>query len=186
MEQEGDNANALLLAVRDHRDKAAFGALFDMFAPRLKGLFMRNGLDGSAAEDLAQDTLMTVWRKAAQFDPARGEAAAWIFRIARNAMIDRSRRNRGPVMEWVDDYDGDDGAAPAGDAMAAAQEATLLRSALRALPEGQRAMIESAYFGDMSHQQIQSATGLPLGTIKSRIRLGLERLRHELKALNER
>lgn len=168
-----------MLAVRDHRDRVAFSALFDVFAPRLKGFFMRGGANASEAEEIVQEVLLTVWRKAGQFDPARAQVSAWIYQIARNRQIDMIRKERRPMPEQLCLAEGYD---PQGDEMlAVAQEAKALKTALARLNPQQREMIEKAYMGELSHQEISSQTGLPLGTIKSRIRLGLERLRHELK-----
>ena len=171
----------LLLAVRDHRDKAAFAELFDLFAPRLKAMIMRGGSNAAHAEDVVQDAMLAVWRKAGQFDPHRAQASGWIYRIARNRMIDIARKESRPVpQELIDDEaTGED----ASQVMGLAQESDALKKALSNLPEKQRVMIEKAYLGELTHQEITEVTGLPLGTIKSRIRLGLERLRHELKEL---
>lgn len=168
-----------MLAVRDHQDRAAFSALFDTFAPRLKGFFMRGGTGADTAEEIVQEVMLTVWRKAAQFDPARAQVSAWIYQIARNRQIDMIRRERRPMPEELDLPAGHQ---PQGDELLAVeQEAEALKKALERLTAQQREMIEKAYMGELSHQEISSQTGLPLGTIKSRIRLGLERLRHELK-----
>lgn len=169
---------AWMLAVRDQRDKAAFGQLFDYFAPRLKGMIMRNGTRSAQAEDIVQDVMLTVWHKAAQFDPNRAQVSGWVYQIARNRHVDSIRKESRPVpdelghVEDVPDATG---------TLALNQEAALLRNALDQLTEDQRDMLERAYFGDLSHSEIHAQTGLPLGTIKSRIRLGLQRLRHELQ-----
>ncbi len=166
-----------MLAVRDHRDKQAFAHLFDHFAPRLKGLFIRNGMSAAQAEDILQDTMLSVWRKAAQFDPARAQVSGWIYQVARNRQIDIIRKEKRPIPEALKM---DDTTEPdASDAVALEQETRKLRDALNSLPKDQRVVLEKAYLGELTHKDIQTETGLPLGTIKSRIRLGLERLRHE-------
>lgn len=167
-----------MLAVRDHRDKQAFGQLFDYFAPRLKGMIMRGGTRSAAAEDIVQDVMLTVWHKAAQFDPSRAQISGWIYQIARNRQIDIIRKESRPVPE---ELAGEGQTQDASQDLALSQEADLLRTALATLTPDQRDMLEQAYFGDLSHSEIHAQTGLPLGTIKSRIRLGLNRLRHELK-----
>lgn len=171
----------LMLAVRDHKDRKAFEALFDFFAPRLKSFVMRSGLSPGQAEEIVQEVMLTVWRKAALFDPHRAQVSAWIYQIARNRQIDVMRRENRPVPE--DLAEEVDLEPDASQILAIDQEATHLKRALSALKPDQREMIEKAYFGDLSHQEISTQTGLPLGTIKSRIRLGLERLRHELKGM---
>ncbi|WP_394351493.1 sigma-70 family RNA polymerase sigma factor [Pseudoroseicyclus tamaricis] len=173
-----------MLAVRDGRDRAAFGALFDHYAPRLKAMAIRGGATPALAEDIVQDVMLTIWRKAAQYDPARAPVSAWIFRIARNRQIDIARRSRRPEPEALDNApEPASGDAGAGDILGLEQEAEALGRALLALTPEQRAVIERAYLGDLTHSEIHAETGLPLGTIKSRIRLGLDRLRHELKDL---
>lgn len=168
-----------MLAVRDQRDKAAFASLFDHFAPRLKGFIMRSGTGSGQAEEIVQEVMLTVWRKAVLFDPGRAQVSGWIYQIARNRQIDVIRKENRPVPEEL--YE-DQGSAPdASQIVGLEQEASELRQALGRLKPDQREMIEKAYLGELTHQEIKSQTGLPLGTIKSRIRLGLEKLRHELK-----
>lgn len=175
----GSPDTKLLIAVRDQRSKAAFAALFDSFAPRLKAVVIRSGTAHAQAEEIVQDAMLSVWQKAHQFDEHRAEASAWIYRIARNRMIDVARRDARPVPEELKMEPDlvEDSAQITG----VSEETALLRQALAKLPEKQRKMIEAAYMGELSHQEINEATGLPLGTIKSRIRLGIERLRKELK-----
>lgn len=170
-----------MLAVRDNRDRTAFAALFDHFAPRLKGFVIRSGAAPHQAEEIVQDVMLTIWRKADTFDPHRAQVSAWIYQIARNRQIDIARRENRPMPEELRE---EPGSAPdASQILAIEQETAQLQQALATLKPQQRAMIEQAYLGELSHQQISTQTGLPLGTIKSRIRLGLERLRHELKDL---
>lgn len=171
----------LMLAIRDHRDRAAFGDLFDYFAPRLKGVAMRSGLGSGAAEDVAQEVMLTVWRKAHLFDPHRAQVSAWIFQIARNRRIDLVRKENRPMPEEIKIIDNIE--EDASQILAMEQEAGKLKLALSQLKPDQRNLIERAYLGDLTHKEISDQTGLALGTVKSRIRLGLERLRHELKGM---
>jgi len=171
----------LLIAVRDRRDRAAFGRLFDHFAPKLKAMLVKGGLRDGSAEDVVQDVMLKVWHKAAQFDPHRAEASAWIYRIARNRQIDLARKRPLPQPEvWEDPPDED---PDAGQILALKQEAAQLRKALASLTPEQSQVIRKAFVEDLAHSEISAATGIPLGTVKSRIRLGLERLRHELRDL---
>ncbi len=172
-----------MLAVRDRRDKHAFGRLFDFFAPRLKGMILRSGASAAEAEDIVQDVMLAVWHRADSFDPHRAQVSSWIYQIARNRQIDILRKTRRPVPEELKSDE-----APEIDPLqviALEQETKQLRAALDALSEDQRAMIEKAYLGELSHSEIQANTGLPLGTIKSRIRLALEKLRHELRGTRQ-
>ncbi|RKT35023.1 RNA polymerase sigma-70 factor (ECF subfamily) [Roseovarius halotolerans] len=170
-----------MLAVRDNRDSEAFAALFDFFAPRLKAFIMRSGLSAHQSEEIVQDVMLTVWRKAAMFDPHRAQVSAWIYQIARNRQIDILRRERRPMPEELHEEPGSE--ADASQILALEQEARRLKAALGQLRPDQREIIEKAYMGELTHQEISQQTGLPLGTIKSRIRLGLDRLRHELREL---
>lgn len=170
--------SALLLAVRDNQDRDAFAQLFRHFAPRVKGFLMKSGASASLAEECAQDVMATLWQKSHLFDPSRASVATWVFTIARNRRIDAMRKSRRPEPEeltWGPEAEPDQQ-----DALEMQQETTRLGAALAQLPEKQRALIERAYFGDLSHSEIALETGLPLGTIKSRIRLALERLRHQM------
>jgi RNA polymerase sigma-70 factor (ECF subfamily) len=174
-----------MLAIRDDRDKVAFSRLFDHFAPRLKGFIIRAGAPRAQAEDIVQDVMLTVWRKAHLFDPTRAQVSSWIYQIARNRQIDVIRKEARPMPEALKAEDDGSEDPDAGEVMALEQETDQLRAALEKLAPAQRELIERAYLGELSHSEIRDVTGLPLGTIKSRIRLGLERLRHELKDLRQ-
>lgn len=165
--------------IRDSEDRQAFARLFRHFAPRVKAFLMRSGADDSLAEECAQEVLATLWQKAHMFDPSRASVATWVFTIARNRKIDAFRKNRRPEPEdltWGPEHEPDQA-----DALALQQETDQLGDAISQLPENQKTLIEKAYFKDLSHREIAEQTGLPLGTIKSRIRLALDRLRHSMK-----
>lgn len=169
---------ALVLLVRDHQDKAAFATLFRHFAPRVKAFLMKSGADATTAEECAQDVMATLWQKAHLFDPTRASVATWVFTIARNRRIDAFRKARRPEPEelpWGPEPEPDQA-----EVLEAQQDTERLGTALAQLPEKQRALIERAFYGDLSHSEIAAETGLPLGTIKSRIRLALERLRQQM------
>ena len=170
---------AEIAAIAERQDQKAFATLFEYFAPRVKAFLIKSGASPDIAEDCAQDVMATLWRKAAMFDPAKASVSTWVFTIARNRHIDLIRKARRPEPEEVDwtPQDQPDQA----DVLALSQETDQLGQALAALPEKQRKLIERAYFGELSHSEIAAETGLPLGTIKSRIRLALERLRHQMK-----
>lgn len=170
---------AHLVAIRDKQDQQAFAEVFAHFAPRVKAFLMKGGADPSLAEECTQEVMATLWRKSHMFDPTRASVATWIFTIARNKKIDALRKQRRPEPEdlpWGPEPEPDQA-----DVIGLKQETGKLAEALKTLPDKQRELIEKAYFGDLSHSEIADVTGLPLGTIKSRIRLALERLRHTLK-----
>lgn len=166
-------------AVRDEKNRAAFAELFAHFAPRVKSFLMKSGASPDLAEECTQEVMATLWNKAHLFDPTKASVSTWIFTIARNRKIDLLRKQRRPEPEdlvWGPQAEPDQA-----DAIGLQQETEQLGQALATLPAEQRKLIERAYFGDLSHSEIAAETGLPLGTIKSRIRLALDRLRHAMK-----
>jgi len=180
MNPPGDAArlNALLDRVAAQRDRAAFAELFAHFAPRVKSYLMRQGVAPAQAEDLAQDALLNVWRKAHLFDPAKASASTWLFTIARNLRIDAIRREKRPELD-PEDFKPE--AEPdMGDAMALADDEVRLRDAMKHLPPDQALVIEASFFADKLHSQIATELDIPLGTVKSRLRLAMARLRAAL------
>jgi len=168
--------NACIARIAAHQDREAFATLFDHYAPRVKALLVRSGSPPSAAEELAQETLLAVWRKAHLFDQGRASAAAWIFTIARNLRIDSLRRADRAV--YAEDFAPDAEDPPQPDAILnGAQEAERVRAAMRTLNPDQAQAIEMAFFHEQTHTQISDALGVPLGTIKARIRFGMMKLR---------
>lgn len=170
--------SALLLRVRDFHDKTAFAALFHHFAPRIKAFLMKSGASETLAEECAQDVMATLWHKSGQFNPDRASVATWVFTIARNRRIDalrKSRRAEPEDLNWGPDHEPDQA-----DIYETQQEAARLNAAMNLLPEKQRVLVEKAFLGELTHSEIAAETGLPIGTIKSRIRLALEKLRQHL------
>lgn len=174
----------LVVAVGAEGDRAAFAELFAHFAPRIKGYLIRRGAEAGQAEELAQEVMIMVWRRAATFDPAKASASTWIFTIARNKRIDALRGERRPDIDPDDPTLAADLAAaapaPADRAVATAQRDTRLAKALEELPEEQALLVRMAYFEDKAHGRIAAETALPLGTVKSRLRLAMTRLRRAL------
>jgi RNA polymerase sigma factor (sigma-70 family) len=169
----------LLGIVGRERRVDAFEAVFRFYAPRIRSFMLAKTKDRQVAEELMQETMAAVWRKAAQFDPERGNVSAWIYTIARNVRIDAYRRKR-PEFDLsdpafvADDEPGED------QKYQAQQEAQILRGAMETLPEEQRDILKRAFFDEASHSTIAQDLGLPLGTVKSRIRLAFEKLRSAL------
>lgn len=164
-----------IVAIAQRRDRQQFAALFAHFGPRLKGFFLRLGVTQGVAEDLMQETLLIVWRKADRFDPTRAGASTWIFTIARNLRIDLKRRERDPGM-LTEFYDGADQPTP-GDHLLTAERDGRIHQALTSLPADQAEVIRLAFFEDRPHSQIADDLKIPLGTVKSRVRLAMMRLR---------
>lgn len=175
---ENEEFIILVERVREDKDRDAFASLFRHFAPRVKAFLMKSGASESLAEECTQEVMATLWTKAHMFDPSRASVSTWVFTIARNRKIDALRRMKRPEPEdlpWGPEAEPDQA-----DVMTLRQESEKLAEAIASLPDKQRDLIQRAYFGDLSHAQIAEETGLPLGTIKSRIRLALERLRHAM------
>jgi RNA polymerase sigma-70 factor, ECF subfamily len=172
---EAADWSACVVAIAQSRDRTRFSELFLFFAPRLKAFFIRLGVPPGTAEDLAQEVMLTVWRKASYFDPSRASAATWIFTIARNLRIDLKRREQKPALT-EDDLDYVDEPDPGERALALEREQRV-RAALVELPSEQAEVIRLSFFEDRPHAEIASALDIPLGTVKSRIRLAMNRLR---------
>lgn len=177
---EAVHLNALVVAVGRARDRAAFKELFDHFAPRVKGYLMRLGAGGAVAEDLAQEAMLTLWRKAELFDPEKASASTWIFTIARNIRIDAIRRERRPEIDANDPTFLPEAERQADEKMDWAKAEDRLKLALADLPREQAQIIELSFLADKPHSAIAAELGLPLGTVKSRIRLAMARLRTAL------
>jgi RNA polymerase sigma-70 factor, ECF subfamily len=170
----------LVEAVAVNRDRRAFVALFQHFAPRLKGFALRRGIDATAAEELAQETMITIWRKAESFDRTRATVSTWVFTIIRNKRIDSFRREGYPTVELSEVADqAAEGSNPHDDTQLA-EVGDHLRKAMQTLPKEQLEILNMAFFEEKSHRAIAVELGLPLGTVKSRIRLALSRLRAAL------
>jgi RNA polymerase sigma-70 factor (ECF subfamily) len=166
---------AWIEAVARSQDRAAFADLFGHFAPRVKGYLMRLGASGAVAEDLAQEAMLALWRKAGLFDPAKASASTWVFTIARNLRIDAIRRERHPEVDPAElapepDRTADDG-------MVRVEDDARVREAITTLPREQALVIEMSFFADKPHSAIAQELGLPLGTVKSRLRLAMARIR---------
>ncbi len=171
-----------LQAVAERKDKQAFAELFAHFAPRLKTWLMKGGADETSAEEVAQETMLTVWHRAQSYRPDRAAVSTWVFRIARNKRIDRLRKERRPMVDLDDPavvkappekrgYSWD----------IIAGEENRLRREIDALPQEQSHLLRMFYVEDKSHRIIAEELNIALGTVKSRIRLALGRLRNAYK-----
>jgi RNA polymerase sigma-70 factor, ECF subfamily len=173
----------LLQQVAVHRDIDAFRQLFQSYAPRVKSYMMRQGADANTAEELAQETLLTVWRKAALYSGEKGSPTTWIFTIARNLRIDRLRRE----FPWQELPEGHDETASSDilpdEAVSEAERKGRVQAALATLPEDQHEVVSLSYIEGLSHSEIAERLKLPLGTVKSRMRLAYQKIRESVEDL---
>jgi RNA polymerase sigma-70 factor, ECF subfamily len=169
-----------IAAIARDRDRAAFLALYDHYAPRVKSYLKRLGAGDAIAEDVAQEAMLTVWRKAATYDPAKAAVGTWIFTIARNLRIDALRREQRPELAPDDPILTPEAPLPADAGIDIARRQRRVREALCELPAEQAEIVKLSFYGDKSHGEIAIALGIPLGTVKSRMRLAFLRVRRAL------
>lgn len=167
----------LMRLVAQNLDKSAFSELFDFLGPRIKSSLMRAGMDATAAEDVMQDVMINVWTKAGLFDPARGGVLGWVHTIARNVRIDRLRRAPPATPLNLVDWDPVDDSASSEETLVKTGEAQALRHALTGLSPEQRTIIDLAFAQELTQAQIATKLELPLGTVKSRLRLAYAHLK---------
>jgi RNA polymerase sigma-70 factor (ECF subfamily) len=170
----------LIIAVGRTQDRAAFKILFQHFAPRLKAFVMRQGTDAGLAEEVVQETFVNVWRRAAQFQPEKASASTWIFTVARNMRIDMLRKARRPEPDVNDLAFLVEPPLRADETHDRAKDAEKLRMILTSLPAEQQTVLQMVFFEDKPHSEVAEELGIPLGTVKSRIRLAVRRVRSEL------
>lgn len=174
---DSQHMTALLVKVSQERDKQAFAALFQHFAPRVKSYIFKLGSDETMAEELAQQTLLQVWRKAHLFNEEKAAASTWIFRIARNLRLDLIRKEK--HYEY-DDQDlnliEDDSDSPETH-LDRAEHRAIVRDAIATLPPEQGEIVHLSFYEGLSHGDIADRLGVPLGTVKSRMRLAFKRIK---------
>ena len=169
---------SLVARVAAAGDRQAFAALFRFYAPRLKSFLARQGFGELECEDLVQETMLSIWRKASSFDPVRAGVSTWIYTIARNLGIDRWRREgRGTGWQELTAFDEVDPDPSVEARIIASQSESQVRDALTLLPDEQAAVIRMTFYGEDAQAEIARILGIPLGTVKSRVRLALARLR---------
>ncbi len=177
---ERDDQGASIAAVAQQRDRTAFAVLFDHFGPRLKAFLMRQGTEAAAAEDLVEETMLIFWRRAETFDPKQASLATWVFTVARNKRIDRLRREMKPELDPHEPLLHPE-VTSADETVDRKQQNHRLRLVIADLPQEQTDLVRMAYFGDKVHSTIAAETGIALGTVKSRLRLAMKRLRRALE-----
>lgn len=170
-----------LQAVAESQDREAFARLHGFFAPRLAAFLSRAGLSPAQAEDLVQETMIAIWRKAGLFNPAQGGVSTWVFVIARNLRVDHLRRKANRAMLPLEDWDPIDDSPNGEDDALAAERENRVRQALAQLTPQHVQILQQAYFAEKPQSAIARELGVPLGTVKSRVRLALARLRKLLE-----
>jgi RNA polymerase sigma-70 factor (ECF subfamily) len=178
-----DNPDVELILAVARGDRDAFAKVFTSYAPRVKSYLIRLGAPPAAAEEMAQDALLSVWRRAASFDPGRAGVSTWIFVIARNCWIDRLRRERVELAYRAVADEPEDTPPEADEAVMRAQLEEQVSAAMDHLTDDQRAVVQLSFFEDKSHSEIAEALSAPLGTVKSRLRLAMAKLRAQLERL---
>jgi RNA polymerase sigma-70 factor (ECF subfamily) len=173
----------LLTRIALTRDRAAFASLFDAFAPRVKSFMMRKGATAEQAEDLVQETMIAVWSKAQMYVAERGSVTTWIFTIARNLRIDRLRKEKSSLYSDIEDFDAESNDTPQDDAFSRLQEDGYVAKALAQIPVEQRELLILSYVEDMPQSEIAIKLQIPLGTVKSRMRLAYRKLRTLLETV---
>jgi RNA polymerase sigma-70 factor, ECF subfamily len=174
----------LIAAVATRRDRNAFASLFGFYALRIKGYLMRTGTAAEVAEEIAQEAMLSVWRKAATFDASRASASTWIYTIARNLRIDRLRHERGVSADTLYEVLGRDDPERPDDTLEWAERDDRIRVAMKELPSDQMTVVRLSFFEDKAHGDIAHILGIPLGTVKSRLRLAMAKLRERLDELS--
>jgi RNA polymerase sigma-70 factor, ECF subfamily len=173
----------LLTRISESRDRVAFAQLFDHYAPRVKSFMMRKGANAEQAEDLVQETMIAVWSKAGMYVADRGSVTTWIFTIARNLRIDRLRREKTSLYTDIDDYDAESTEVQQDDALSRLQEDGYVAKALAQIPEEQRQLLILSYVEDLPQSEIAIRLQIPLGTVKSRMRLAYRRMKKLLETV---
>ena len=173
---------SLITRVAQNRDRQAFAQLFDHFAPRLKSFIMRKNTSAELAEDLVQEAMISVWTKAALYEASKGSVTTWVFTIARNLRIDRIRRDVHMPTTELGDYDEPSEAPEGEELLGRKQEDGLVARALQGIPEEQRQILVLSFVEEMPQSEIAEKLSIPLGTVKSRMRLAYGHLRRILEA----
>ncbi|WP_244510144.1 sigma-70 family RNA polymerase sigma factor, partial [Rhizobium sp. AC27/96] len=176
-----DDANQLVLAIAQRQDRTAFAELFNLAAPKVKSYMMRTGSAPEFAEEIAQEAMLLVWRKASYFDPARASAATWIFTIARNLRIDFQRKQKSSKFSGADAGSFQEVEQTPEELLFVRVDEERIRTAMHALSPEQETILRLSFFCDSPHSEIAKELDLPLGTVKSRIRRALVRLKTMLE-----
>ncbi len=164
------------------RDKQAFAILYSLLGPKIRGFLVSAGAREAQAEELTQEVMLVVWQRAAEFDPRRSSVTSWIYRIARNRRIDAARREQTRRANPYDPILLREAPQKPDEALSERLAEEQLNDAIGTLSPEQSDLLRLSFFDELSHRGIAEETGLPLGTVKSRLRLGLDHLRKALDA----
>ncbi len=178
--EDGPDLSACIAAIAESKSRDAFTQLFNHMAPRIKAYCLKRGASPAEAEETAQETMIQVWRRAGQYDSARAAATTWIFTIARNKRIDLFRKEQHPEVTADDLVQSMSDPVDAESWMEQSQTGEALAQKIRSLSPDQAEVIHKAFFEDKTHQVISEELDVPLGTVKSRIRLALAKLRSSM------
>ena len=170
-----------LAKVAESQDISSFKKIFDYFSPRLKSFLMRSGADEVIAEEIIQETMTIIWTKADYYDPKVASPSTWIYTIARNKKIDILRKSRKAILEDIDTAILPPVESKADENIEHDQKFEMIAQYLDDLPEDQLNLLKMNFFEEKSHGEISEITKIPLGTVKSRIRLALEKIRGKLE-----
>ena len=171
-----ESAEQLILNIAQNNCRESYKLLFSQFAPKIKSFMIGQGVKANEAEDIAQDTMLKIWRKAQLFDPKKAKASTWIFTIARNLQIDairkQKRHDRFNNEIQIETYEAD-----TAEKMISEQSASQVKEVIKQLPAEQLQVLKLSFYEDLSHSQIAQSLSIPVGTVKSRLRLALGRLK---------
>jgi len=179
------NDGALMAAVVERADRGAFAQIFRRYAPRVKAYLMARGATSGVADELTQEAMLLVWRKASLFDPAKGNLATWLFTISRNCLVNHVRRAGRPIPEddlVPDQVAGGQATPDVEQQMIGAEAARLMIGSIERLPAEQREILVGAYWNGKTLQECADQARIPVGTAKTRLRLALVRLREMIHA----
>ncbi len=175
-----ESMDSYLISIAQNRDRSAFKKLFAAFAPKIKSFAMRNGVGPELAEEVVQETFIRVWRKAEQFDPRKASASTWLYTIARNQRIDLLRKRHRPEPDYEDPAFIPEPEPQPTELIVRSQEASRLRECMGALSPEQQEVLKLSFMEELPHVEVAEKLGIPLGTVKSRIRLAMKHIRAEI------
>ncbi|MBW9262740.1 MAG: sigma-70 family RNA polymerase sigma factor [Candidatus Thiodiazotropha sp. (ex. Lucinisca nassula)] len=166
-----------LRSVAERRDRHAFEQLYGYFAPKIKGYMLRQGADDASADDLAQETMVQIWRKANHYDPQKAAVSTWVFSVARNLQIDRMRKHKFYEVALNRDASSNVENLQYNEQVEDCPDTDRLRKLIGELPEEQMEVVQLAFFEGLSHSEVSCRLSIPVGTVKSRLRLAFGKLK---------